>query len=167
MNPYYQYAIAKGYANADAAISLSSTRLTPSTQEQVVKEGIISVYDSNSGSLPVNNTTNSGSLPVNNTTNSGSLPVNNTTADIIDNAESSVNDVHIRPVKDDETTVNVFPNGDTTGGSVGGGGGGGIMGGGEEAPEMGKAVVVKSWLPLIVIAAGIAIIIFRPFKKTK
>ena len=156
MNPYYQYAIAKGYANADAAISLSSTRLTPSTQEQVVKEGIISVYDSNSGSLPVNNTTNSGSLPV-----------NNTTADIIDNAESSVNDVHIRPVKDDETTVNVFPNGDTTGGSVGGGGGGGIMGGGEEAPEMGKAVVVKSWLPLIVIAAGIAIIIFRPFKKTK
>ena len=55
MNPYYQYAIRKGYSNADAAISLASKPVSMATEEQIVKQGIVSVYDSSAQSQPVSN----------------------------------------------------------------------------------------------------------------
>jgi hypothetical protein len=52
-----------------------------------------------------------------------------------------------------------------TGTSIGGGGGG-FGGGGGEGVDAGKmSAPVKTWIPLIVIAAGIAVIILKPFKK--
>jgi hypothetical protein len=87
------------------------------------------------------------------------------------------------PIKDG-TTINIFnPDGQTsttslsdivsvdtatgeveTGNTIGGGGGGGMMGGGEDSDKQGQVPIVKTWIPLLVIAVGIGVIILKPIK---
>ena len=174
MNPYYQYAIAKGYYNADAVMRQASTNISAPLQDEIISDSISQVGESMSEPAPTSPVIRP-TTPVQISPDLDSTPLVNT-----------LGDTQIKPVGG--TTINIFnPDGQTsttttaedvaldtltgdleTGTDIGGGGfgGGGGMGSEGDAGTVEiMAVPVKTWIPLIVIAVGVAVIILNPFKK--
>lgn len=165
MNPYYQYLIMNGYANAIGETARDPE--TPPTGTGTTGGGL-------GESAPVTSipTTEESKAP----SEPEPTPPTTSTGDTQQEAKSGTTINIFNPYGTSSTTttaddvsVDTLTGEIETGtdGVFGGGGGGGIFGGEGEDGEEGRQAIVKSWLPLIVIAAGIGVIILKPFKNKK
>ena len=155
MNPYYQYTILERFSNADATLIQSSIKETPlATTRPLIVEADPNVRPTTVRDIvevaPV--------MPVR-----PLVPAVGGMATI-----NLVNPIRLTPVAALEDTIESSTSEPTTKAQeqvTGGGGGGGVFGG-EDSKEgvVGQTQIVKSIFPLIVIAIGISIIIFKPIK---
>ncbi len=155
MNPHYQYAILEEFSNADATLRQASIKEQPSPPisnrltETISNVRPITVRDNFEVAVPVRPLVS----PV-----GGVATIN------------LVNPIRLTPVASLEDTIESSTSEPTTKaqeGVTGGGGGGGIFGGGDSEEEevvVGQPQIIKSILPLVVIAIGVSIIIFKPIK---
>ena len=165
MNPYYQLAMANSYSNAtkEAATFQTSTKPTLATSTYVDRGGgttattvdpikeeptYTPTLDPTLELVTASEMTQPTTYPTKPTTN----------IYIQDGLLSGGLTKYPLPTAEVETPID-----DLVGGGGGFGGGGGM---GEEKvmDEVGNVIAVKTWMPLIVIAAGIAVIIFKPLK---
>tara|TARA_R110000765_G_scaffold274895_2_gene373338 strand:- start:177 stop:632 length:456 start_codon:yes stop_codon:yes gene_type:complete len=151
MNPYYQFAMLDGYNYAASAIIPKF--IAPTKGEYI--PALYTEPEPTSAIVPVKPSSNTGDATIN------TKPA--TTINIF-NPDGQTSSTSLS----DEVTVD----GDTgesssTATQGGGSGGGGGGGGGASKPKQKSLAKKKSMLPLIVLGAGIAILIFKPFKFLK
>ena len=152
MNPYYQYTILERFSNADATLIQSSIKETPlATTRPLIVEA-----DPNVRPTTVRDIVEVA--PV--------MPVRPLVGGIA--TINLVNPIRLTPVASLEDTIESSTSEPTTKAQEGvTGGGGGVFGGGDSEEEevvIGQPQIIKSILPLVVIAIGVSIIIFKPIK---
>lgn len=180
MNQFYQYYINEKYHNLVEEKELTTSpveTLTGSTT--LVNNQEVTAPEKEEPSVTLTSTTET-TTPQVNYVQPTSEPI--TSEDNLDQPITTSGDSST--TSDSGTTINIFnPTGTTTGTTTAKdisvdtltgdvdtgknvspvGGGGGFMGGGEEKSSA-PLVKPKTWIPLLVIAAGIGVIILKPIK---
>lgn len=183
MNAYYQYALTKGYYNADAratqTLGQSATQEGSEDEARAVLESA-PVQSSPTPPQPEPETQKDPSPPMMEETNEPQSPTtqsgdssgggNGTTVNIYTGGLGSTTGTYGTdtvsvdvPTLDIDTGTDITP--EDIGGSVGGiGGGGGFGGAPSSSGKKSSAPPVKTIIPLAVIAIGLAMLITKPLK---
>ena len=185
MNIYYQFALTKGYYNADASKSTTEG----STSQQLAEEETVAVLQESKPTIQTeqeskyptqekepstkpplvgetqlaSDDTIQASEPVTQLGDSGGESKEGTTVNIFTGGLGSTTGTYL----DDTVSVDV-PNLDVeTGTSIGGGGGfgGGGLPMGKDDTSRTAAPIVKTIIPLIVMVVGVGVIVLKPFSK--
>ena len=155
MNPYYQYLIMNGYSHAVGEEQLRDERTpTPTPPPPTTQEA----RDEPTSEPTPPPTTTTGDTQQE--TKSGTT-INIFNPDGMTSSTTTAQDVSL------DTLTGDFETGTDIGGGGGGGFGGGAMMGEDEVVDGEGQLRIRTWIPLIVIAAGIGMIVLKPFKKTK
>jgi hypothetical protein len=170
MNPHYQYAILERFSNADATLRQASIDQSspPITNRPAGTSSMSTIKEiplATTRPLIVENDPNVRPTTVRDIVEVAPvMPVRPLVGGIA--TINLVNPIRLTPVASLEDTIESSTSEPTTKAQEGvTGGGGGVFGGGDSGKGVvGQTQIVKSIFPLIVIAIGISIIIFKPIK---